>query len=119
MRYLIILAVLTASSVLSPAHAQDNRSKDGFHERISKLSEEDRVEILMGAGNPVHLYNFTTGEKETLYRVDKVSADKFEEFLPPLEEVKAMYRLYLAHDLPPYEAYSQAMSQLIITLTGR
>lgn len=97
--------------------AQAQSSEGDFHERISSLSEEDQIEVLMGTGDPVNLYNFEKGEKESIHRIDKVSSEKFEEFLPPLPEVKAMYRLYVAHGLTPYEAYSQSMSQLMITLT--
>lgn len=93
--------------------AANSQSVDNFEQQINALTEEEKTELIMGSGDPVELYNFVKGEKETIYRIDKLSADDFEEFLPPLDEVKAMFQLYVSHGMTPYEAYAQSMAQLM------
>lgn len=111
MKHLFAFIIISFSMT---AYSQDDSS---FHETLNKFTEEEKAEILLGAGNPVNLFNFVTGETETIQRIDKVSAEKFAEFVPPLEEAQAMYQLFLAHGLVPYEAYSQTMAQLMIVLS--
>lgn len=104
------LAFFVLALFSTAAHSQ---SADTFEQQIKALSEEEKTELVMGSGDPVELYNFVKGEKEIIYRIDKLSADKFEEYLPPLDEVKAMFQLYVSHGLTPYEAYAQSMAQLM------
>lgn len=112
LKLFLLLLCLSSFSV----HAQELTDSQ-FKEALSKLSEEEKAEVLMEASSPVSLYNFSTGEVESIHRVDKLSATDFEDYLPPLEEVRSMYQLYLGQGLRPYRAYVEAMTQLMIVIS--
>lgn len=109
----ILASLLVAPFVSSAQELTDSE----FKEALSKLSESEKTEILLDASTPVNLYNFKTGKSESIHRVDLLSASEFEEYLPPLDEVRSMYQLYLGQGLKPYRAYVEAMTQLMIVIS--
>lgn len=103
------IATLTVALAFSAsACAQDNDLAD----EVKKLSEEEQIELLMGTGSPVKLFNFESQEWDEIQRVDELVASSFKKYLPPIPEVQEIYDLRISEGQHPYEAYMTSMVEL-------
>lgn len=110
----IAAALLTTTLVFSgSASAQDASLAD----EIKELSEEEQMELIMGTGTSVRLFNFETQEWDVIARVDHLDEESFKQYLPPIPEVKEMYDLQIEEGVHPYDAYLHSMIELEKAMT--
>lgn len=99
-----VAAIVFSTSALS--------QESSFEEEVNSLSDEQKMDLIMGSGKAARLHNFDTQSVDSIQRVDKMTSEDFESYIPKIPEVKAFYQEYIDEGMHPYDAYMATMQQL-------
>ena len=72
------------------------------------MSEEQKIDIIMRSGTQLQLFNFTTGEVDTLPRPDKMEPDAFVHYIAPIDQIREFYFYLVKEGKVPTVAMNEA-----------
>lgn len=106
MKKVLFLLLIVFSA---PSFSEGNND---LGKQIENLSDKEKVELLMSSGEAAKLYNFDTQSIDAIKRVDLLTPEDFEKYIPNIPEVREFFKLYIERGMDPYDAYLKTMQKL-------
>lgn len=104
--------VLTLSlSIFGHASANDegiDEEKNQIKELIKDLSDDDKIDIIVSAGEPLELFNYETKSRDSLTHPHKLTLEEGAAYVPPFKEIQALYRAMIREGASPFAALYEA-----------
>jgi hypothetical protein len=87
--------------------AQDNSEltdKSDIKAILNELNDEDKIDLIVGAGSSLELFNYKTMKKDSLMYPHKLTLEEGYLYVPPYQEIQAFYRTLVRNGETPFTA---------------
>jgi hypothetical protein len=97
------LLLLSSASIFAQESAEIT-DKSGIKALLNELNDEDKIDLIVGAGSSLELFNYKTMKKESLMYPHKLTLEEGYLYVPPYQEIQALYRTLVRDGETPFSA---------------
>jgi hypothetical protein len=97
------LLLLSSASIFAQESAEITNKSD-IKALLNELNDEDKIDLIVGSGSSLELFNYKTMKKESLMYPHKLTLEEGYLYVPPYQEIQALYRTLVRDGETPFSA---------------